>query len=114
MKELLRETFLGKTLRLISARHLLQYPEESSSFTIPNQYASQPLGNPPDTPSDLKALHYGLGTYDESTALKGQDIEMETRTKDLEKRDEGFVIVDCRSALSHWGSGFVLMNVVVW
>jgi len=92
MKELFRETFLGKTLRLLPG-HLLRYPEEEPSFIVPHAYLSSDHVVP-DTPTQLKGLNYGTQSQDEETGLKdSQGIEM--RTKEEEKHSE-FVVVDCR------------------
>ena len=97
MKDLLRETFLGKTLRLVSGKRLLLYPEEYSSFIIPEAYKVNPE-SVPDTPADAKALNYARESKDEEIGLKGAEtFEMQNRAD--EKAGE-YTIVDCES--TYW------------
>lgn len=94
MKDLLRDTFLGKTLRLVSGKRLLRYPEESSSFIIPEVYKVN-ADSVPDTPADNKALNYARESKDEEIGLKGAEaFEMQNRAD--EKAGE-YTIVDCKS-----------------
>ena len=98
MKDLLRETFLGKSLRLLSGKRLLRYPEEYSSFVVPEYYKVNPSIALPDTPADVKGLNYSRESKDEEIGLRNaDDIEMKARTE--EKAGE-YTIVDCES--TYW------------
>lgn len=94
MKELLRETFLGKTLRLFSGKRLLQYPEERKDFVVPEQYKLSSL-SVPDTPKDHKVLSYQTQSVDEETGLKNAEA-IEMRDRNEEKLGQ-YTIVDCQS-----------------
>lgn len=94
--DLVRDSFLGRTIYLLSGRRLLQYPEERRDFVLPKSFETPShLRTRPTTSSEVRPASSSGSSSSSVTANPRQSeataVADQPRPQDIEKQQKHFV-----------------------